>query len=131
MQPKVIRTEADHAAALSRIGDLMSAQAGTPEGEELDLLTALVELYEEQTCAIPPPDPVAAIRFRMSQLDLTPHDLVPYLGKLTKVKEVLAGQRALTLPMIRRLIQGLGIPAESLLLPMRQTSRSRKALAKH
>jgi HTH-type transcriptional regulator/antitoxin HigA len=115
MKPKLIKTAADHAAALTRIEELFSAKPGTPDGDELDLLVTLVELYEEKQFPINLPDPVAAIRFRMSQQGLKPKDLVPYIGSAPRVSEVLAGKRPLSLAMIRKLVKCLGIPAEVLL----------------
>jgi HTH-type transcriptional regulator / antitoxin HigA len=115
MKPKLIKTAADHATALARIEELFAAKPGTPDGDELDLLITLAELYEEKHFPINLPDPVAAIRFRMSQQRLKPKDLVPYIGSAPRVSEVLSGKRPLSLAMIRKLVKGLGIPAEVLL----------------
>jgi HTH-type transcriptional regulator / antitoxin HigA len=115
MQTKLIKTELDNQAALARIEALFDARPGTPEGDELELLITLVELYEEQAYPIDIPSPVDAIRFRMEQQELKAKDLVPYMGSPSKVSEVLAGKRALSLTMIRNLVNGLGIPAEVLL----------------
>jgi len=112
---KPVKTEADYEAALERIDVLMDAAAGAPEADELEVLAALVELYEEKHYPIGFPDPIAAIRFRMEQADLSPRDLAPYVGSRSKVSEVLAGKRPLTLQMIRGLHQHLDIPAEVLL----------------
>jgi HTH-type transcriptional regulator/antitoxin HigA len=115
MKLKVIRTEEDHKAAMVRIESLMDAEAGTPEGEELDLWVTLVHAYEEKVYPIGLPDPVDAIKFRMEQAGLTPRDLIPYLGSPSKVSEVLSRKRPLSITMMRRLHEGLGIPAASLL----------------
>lgn len=115
MKPKIIKTEAEHAAALARIEKLFTAKPGTPEGDELDLLTMLVDQYETEAFPIDLPDPIAAIRFRMDQQGLKNRDLIPYIGSAPKVSEVLSGQRSLSLTMIRNLVQGLGIPAEVLI----------------
>jgi len=115
MRIKAIRTEADHGAALERIDALMGASAGTPAGDELDVLVDLVEHYEEKHVPMGFPTPVAAIQFRMEQAGLAPRDLVPYLGSRAKVSEVLSGKRALTMRMARALHDHLGIPAEVLL----------------
>jgi HTH-type transcriptional regulator/antitoxin HigA len=88
------------------------AKPGTAKGDELELLLLLVEKYEEQAFPIDLPDPIAALRFRMEQANLKPKDLVPYIGSKSKVSEVLSGQRPLSLTMIRKLVAGLGIPAE-------------------
>jgi len=117
MNIRPIRTKADHRAALKEIEALMQARAGTPEGERLDVLVTLVEAWERTHCPMDLPDPVEAIKFRMEQSGLAPKDLVPMIGQLNRVYEVLNGRRALTLPMIRRLHADLGIPAESLLRP--------------
>jgi HTH-type transcriptional regulator/antitoxin HigA len=115
MKPKLIKTEADHAAALARIEELFCAKPDTTEGDELDLLVTLVELYEEKHFPMDLPSPVEAIRFRMDQQGLKPKDLVPYIGSAPRVSEVLAGKRPLSLAMIRKLVNELGIPAEVLL----------------
>ena len=115
MKPKVIRTEEDHKTALARIESLMDADAGTPEGEELDLWVTLVHSYEEKVYPIGLPDPIEAIKFRMEQAGLTPRDLIPYLGSPSKVSEVMSRKRPLSITMMRRLHEGLGIPASSLL----------------
>ena len=110
-----IRTEADYEAALARIAALMDAEAGTPEGEELDVLTDLVEHYEEKHVPMGFPSAVAAIEFRIEQAGLTHRDLAPLIGSRAKVSEVLSGKRRITMPMARALHEHLGIPAEVLL----------------
>src|SRR5262245_56460718 len=115
MTPKVIKTESEYDAALSRIEELLNARAGTPEGDELDLLATLVSVYEEAHHPVDLPDPLEAIKFRMDSDGLCPQDLVPYLGTRSRVSEVLSGARPLNLRMVRALHSGLGIPAESLI----------------
>lgn len=115
MKPKLIKTEADYQAALARIEAIFDAKPGTPEGDELDLLSTLIELYEEKAFPIGLPSPVDAIKFRMEQAGLKAKDLIPYIGSASKVSEVLAGKRTLSLTMIRKLVNGLNIPAEVLL----------------
>lgn len=112
---RLIKNEKDHETALSRIEKLMDAKAGTTEMDELELLTALVEMYEERLFPISPPDPIDAIKFRMEQLGLVQKDMVPYIGTKSKVSEILNGKRSLTLAMMRSLNKGLGISAEVLL----------------
>lgn len=112
---KPIRTEQDYEAALLRIESLMMAEADTPEADELDVLATLVELYEEKHYPIGWPGPLGAIRFRMDQAGLSEQDLIPYLGSQANVSQVLAGELALTIPMMRELNEHLGIPAEVLL----------------
>ena len=106
-----IRTEADYEAALARVAELMDAREGTPEGEELDVLADLVEVYEDRHFPMGYPDPVAAIEFCMDQQGLAPRDLVPYIGTRGRVSEVLSGKRPITMSMARALHEHLGIPA--------------------
>jgi HTH-type transcriptional regulator/antitoxin HigA len=115
MKPKVIKTEKEYEAAMARIDELFDAKPGTSKGDELELLLLLVEKYEDKVFPIDLPDPITAIRYRMEQQNLKPKDLVPYIGSKSKVSEVLSGQRELSLTMIRKLVSGLGIPAEVLL----------------
>src|SRR5262249_28846514 len=115
MKPKVIKTEEDYREALDRIDEIFDAKPGTPQGEELDLLVTLTELYEDKAFPIGLPSPLEAIRFRMDQQGLKAKDLALYLGSQSKVSEVLSGKRQLSLTMIRNLVEKLGIPAEVLL----------------
>lgn len=115
MEIRPINAESDYRLALSEIETLMSAGADTPEGDRLDVLTTLVEAYERKHFPMDLPDPVDAIKFRMEQSGLTPKDLVPMIGRLNRVYEVLARKRPLTLKMIRSLNRELDIPAECLL----------------
>lgn len=87
----------------------------TPEGDRHDILATLVQAWEARHCPIAPPDPVEAIKFRMEQSGLSVKDLEPLIGKRNRVYEVLNRKRPLTLAMIRRLHQGLGIPADVLI----------------
>jgi HTH-type transcriptional regulator / antitoxin HigA len=112
---KPIRTKQDYESALRRIQLLMESASGTAEADELDVLSALVELYEQKHFPINLPNPIEAIRFRMEQAGLSARDLIPLLGSRAKVSEVLSGKRSLTLQMIRALHEHLGIPAEVLL----------------
>ncbi len=117
MKPKIIRTEVDYTAALQRIEALMEndPEPASAAGEELDLLSLLVERYEDEQFPMDLPDPLSAIKFRMEQQGLKGKDLIPYIGSASKVSEVLSGQRTLSLTMIRNLVTGLDIPAEVLL----------------
>lgn len=112
-----IRTEADYDQALAEIEALFEAQPETPEGDRLELLTALVEIYERKHHPILPPDPIEALLYHVESRGLTRRDLEPYLGSRARVAEVLNRRRALTIEMIRRLHQGLGLPAEVLIRP--------------
>lgn len=115
MVSRLIKTEEDYGIALSRIEQLMDATPGTDEMDELELLTALVEIYEDRHFPIDMPDAIDAIRFRMDQLGLAQKNMVPFFGTKSKVSEILNGKRPLTLAMMRSLNRGLGIPAEVLL----------------
>ena len=115
MNPKIIKSEEEYAAALEEVARVMSADPDTPDGDALELWSMLVSDYEERVHPVPLPDPISAIRFRMEQNGLNQADLVPYFGSKSKVSEVLRGLRPLSLGMIRKLHEGLGIPAEVLL----------------
>jgi HTH-type transcriptional regulator/antitoxin HigA len=114
---KPIRSEADHMAALAEIERLWGAPAGTPEGDRLDILATLVEAYEERHHPMDPPDPIEAILFRLEAQGLARKDLEPFIGSRARVSEVLNRQRGLSIEMIRRLHEGLGISAEVLIRP--------------
>ena len=124
MEIKPIRTKADYRAALKEVEGLMSARPGSSQGQRLDVLVTLVEAYERKHFPMDLPDPIEAIRFSMEQKGLTPKDLVPMIGQINRVYEVLNGKRPLTLQMIRRLHRELEIPAESLI---RETGERRAA----
>ncbi len=115
MNIKPVKTRADHRAALKRVEELWDAKLKTPEGDELDVLVTLVAAYEEAHFSIPAPEPIEAIKFRMEQMGLEDSDLKPYIGARSKVSEVLNLKRPLSLPMIRKLSEGLNIPAQSLI----------------
>ena len=99
MEIKPIRSKADYRAALKAVEDLMSARAGSPEGDRLDVMVTLIEAYERKHYPLDPPDPVEAIKFRMEQMALAPKDLVPMIGQLNRVYEILNRKRPLTLQM--------------------------------
>jgi len=115
MDIRPIHTEADYRATLREIETLMTAAAGSPEGDRLDVLVTLVEAYERARFPIELPDPIEAIKFVMEQRGLSPKDLEPAIGRLNRVYEVLNRTRPLTLAMIRNLHATFGIPAESLI----------------
>ena len=115
MHIKPIHDEYTYREALRRIEALMDSEAGTPEGDQLDILTTLVEAYERRAYPMDAPDPVEAIKFHMDQNGLTAKDLRPMIGGMNRVYEVLNRTRPLTLPMIRKLHAELRIPAESLI----------------
>lgn len=126
---KPIKAETDYDEALAEIASLMDAELGTPEGDRLDILVTLVEAYEEKHWQIDPPDPIEAIKVRMQQRGLTRQDLARVLGSKSRVSEVLNRKRSLTLKMIRRLHDTLGIPAESLIQPTVRSKRSKRITA--
>jgi len=117
MEIKAIRTEADYLASLREVSALIDLDpaADSAEGERLDVLGTLVQAYEAKHYPVDPPDPIEAIKFRMDQAGMTVKDLVPYIGPLNRVYEVLSYKRPLSLSMIRRLSEGLHIPAEVLI----------------
>lgn len=117
MNIRPIKTDTDYRTALKEIESLMMANADSPEGERLDVLTTLIEAYEAKHYPINMPDPIEAIKFEMEQQGLSVHDLVPMIGRSNRVYEVLSHKRTLSLAMIRKLNQGLGIPAEVLIQP--------------
>ncbi|WJV62792.1 transcriptional regulator [Pectobacteriaceae bacterium CE70] len=117
MDIRPIKTDADYRAALNDIENLMMAEPDTVEGETLDILVTLVEAYEAKHFPMDLPDPVEAIKFEMERKGLTVKDLEPMIGKSNRVYEILNHKRSLTLKMIWKLHEGLGIPAESLIKP--------------
>ena len=117
MEIRPIKTEADYEAALAEIEELFEAEPGTPEGDRLEVLTTLVEAYEDVHYSIPSPDPVEAIRYYMESRGLVRRDLEPYIGSRARVSEILNRKRPLSLTMIRRLNKELGIPADVLIEP--------------
>jgi HTH-type transcriptional regulator/antitoxin HigA len=124
MAIKPIRNASDHDKALREIERLWGTPQGSPSGDKLDILVALVEAYERAAHPVDPPNPIDAIRFRLEQMGLSTSALVGVIGSRTRVYEILHGRRSLTLPMIRRLHLQFGIPAEALI---RQPSKSRSA----
>ena len=113
MEIKPIRTEADYEAALKEIEKLMESLPDTPEGDRMEVLVTLVEAYEIKHFLIPEPsDPVEVLEYYMESRGLSRSDLIPYLGSKERVSEVLNRKRGLSLEMIRRLHNGLGIPTD-------------------
>ena len=119
MEIRPIHTELDYKAAMREVSAYFDnePELGTPDGDRFEVLLTLVEAYENKHFPIGLPDPIEAIKFRMEQSGLTPKDLVPMIGRLNRVYEVLNRKRSLTLAMIWKLHSGLGIPAESLIRP--------------
>jgi len=119
MQLRPIKTDADYDAALQEIERLWGAEEGTASGDRLDILTTLVEVYEEANFPMDLPDPIEAIKFRLEQQGEDKKALIGIIGNRTRVYEVLRRDRALSLTMIRQLNEKLGIPAEILIRPIR------------
>lgn len=115
MNIKPIRNDDDLRAAFARLEVIFQASEGSSEADEMEVLVALVEAYENRHYPIGPADPVEAIKFRMEQQGLVAKDLEPYIGSSGRVSEVLNRKRALSLRMIKRLHDGLRIPYDSLL----------------
>jgi HTH-type transcriptional regulator/antitoxin HigA len=110
-----IKSQRDYRRVLKEVEGLMTARRNTPEGDRLDVLVTLVEAWERKHYPLDLPDPVEAIKYHMEQNGLQPRDLIAFIGSRNRVHEVLNRKRDLTLGMIRKLHQGLGIPAESLI----------------
>lgn len=110
-----IRTDADYQAALVEIDALFDAKPGSAEDARLEVLVTLVEAYEETHYPVGMPDPIAMIEHVMEAQGLTRGDLEPYIGPRQRVWEIMEKRRRLTLPMIRRLAEGLNIPTDVLI----------------
>ena len=114
MHIRPIKNEEDYLQVLAYIESLMDAKPDTPQMDALEVLTTLVEAYEEQHHKIEAPDPIEAIKFRMEQEGLKQKDLVAMIGSKSRVSEILNRKRKLTIEMIRNLHKQLHIPVESL-----------------
>lgn len=112
---RAIKTDADYEAALARVEEIFDSEPGSPEFDELEVWGTLIGAYEDENHPVRPPTPLEAIEFAMDQKGLKQKDIVPFIGSKSKVSEVLAGKRKLSLKMIRALHEGLGIPADTLL----------------
>ena len=115
MDIEPIKTRRDYLRVLKEIEGLMMAKRNTPEGDRLDVLVTLVEAWERKRYPLDLPDAVEAIKYHMDQAGLQPRDLIPFIGSRNRVHEVLNRKRPLTLKMVWRLHEGIGIPAESLI----------------
>ena len=114
MDIKPIHTEEDYKSTLEEIELLFDSKPGTPEGDKLEVLTILVNAYEEEHYSIPLPNPIEAIKYHMERLGLTRKDLESFIGGPSRVSEILNRKRSLTMNMIRKLHAGLGISIEVL-----------------
>ena len=117
MDIKPIKSDSDYRSALVEVEGLRRSGPDTPEGEKLDVMITLIEAYEAKHFPMELPDPVEAIKFEMQRKGLKAKDLEPMIGKRNRVYEILNHKRSLTLKMIWKLHEGLGIPAESLIKP--------------
>ncbi len=115
MKLKLIKTKKDYQAALNRLEAIFDAKTGTNEGDELEVLSLLIEKYEDENFPIEFPDPIEAIKFRMEQLGYNQSDLASVIGLKSRVSEILNKKRKLTLDMIRSLHDSLNIPTNVLI----------------
>lgn len=115
MEIKVLKTEEDYSHALKRFEEIFQASTDSVEGDEAELLSVLIEKYEDKHYPIEAPDPIEAIKFRMEQLEMTKKDLAEIIGYKSRVSEIFSRKRKLTLKMIRNLHDKLNIPYESLI----------------
>lgn len=123
MDIKPIKREADYERALRRVEELWDSPEGSTEGDELEILTTLIEAYEREHYPIDLPDPIEAIKFRLEQTGKDSRALIGVIGQRTRVYEVMRGKRSLSLNMIRSLHEKLDIPAEVLIQPARRGRR--------
>lgn len=114
MDWKVIKTERDYQKALKRLETIFDSKKRSKNGDELELLSLLIDNFEKEKFPIELPDPIEAIKFRMEQLGYTQKDLIKVIGLKSRVSEILSKKRKLTLDMIRKLNEVLGIPTEVL-----------------
>jgi HTH-type transcriptional regulator/antitoxin HigA len=115
MNIKLIKTEQDYQLALQRLEDIFDAEQNTQEGDELEVLSLLIDTYEKEHFPIDAPDPIEAVKFRMEQLGIKQKDLAEVLGFKSRVSEIMNRKRKLTLEMIRNLHKRLNIPTNVLI----------------
>jgi HTH-type transcriptional regulator/antitoxin HigA len=115
MEIKVIKTDQEYQKALKRLDEIFDAPIDSVEGDEADILSILIEKYEEEHYHIEAPDPIEAIKFRMEQMDLNKTDLAAIIGYKSRVSEIFSRKRKLNLQMIRKLHDRLKIPYEALM----------------
>lgn len=127
MEIKPIKTEKEYEEALKEVERLFDAVPGTPESDRYEVLAILVEAYEDEHYPIPLPDPIEAILYYMESRGLSRADLEPFIGSRARVSEILNRRRPLTLSMIQRLHENLGIPAEALVQPYKLTVTNSKS----
>ena len=110
-----MKTEEDYRATLERLEEIFQAPENTPEGDEAELLSVLIEKYEDENYPISAPDPIEAIKFRMEQTGMSKKELADIIGYRSRVSEILNKKRKLSIDMIRNLHRKLKIPYEVLL----------------
>jgi HTH-type transcriptional regulator/antitoxin HigA len=115
MNIKPIKTEQDYQMALQRLEEIFDAKPNSKEGDELEILSILIEKYESKNFPIDMPDPIEAIKFRMDQLGMKQKDLAEAVGFNSRVSEILNKKRKLTIEMVRNLSEKLRIPTEVLI----------------
>jgi len=115
MEIKVIKTKEDYAKSLKRLEEIFHAPIDSNEGDEAELLSILIEKYEDEYYPIEVPDPIEAIKFRMEQMNMTKQELAEIIGYKSRVSEIFNRKRKLTLKMIRNLHDKMNIPYESLI----------------
>ena len=115
MNIKAIKTEDDYNQALKRLEEIFHAPINSPEGDEAEVLSILIEKYEEENYPIDAPDPIEAILFRMEQMEMNKKDLADIIGYKSRVSEILNKKRKLSINMIRKLHDKMKIPYESLI----------------
>ena len=115
MEIKPIKTNNDYEKALERLEDIFDAKMGTKQGDELEILTILIEKYEKEVYPIEMPDPIEAIKFRMEQLGMKQKDLAEVMGFKSRVSEILNRKRKLTIEITLFLNKYLHIPSEVLI----------------
>ena len=114
MQFKILKTDKDYEQALNRLDEIFDAKPNTPKGDEFELLSLLIDKYEEEHHVIDLPHPIEAIKFRMEQMGLKQKDLVACFGDMSRVSDVLNLKRKLNLNYIKKLNKQLHIPLEAL-----------------
>jgi len=128
MDVEIINSRSDYKKALQQLSELLDKNPtpGSEEDNGLSLLLLVIRDYEQRVIGPICPNPIEAIKFRMEQMQLSRKELIPFIGSISKVSEVLSGKRNLSLPMIRKLHQGLGIPLESLVLGVATAPKRKK-----
>jgi HTH-type transcriptional regulator / antitoxin HigA len=115
MNIKVIKTEEDYQQAIKRLEIIFDAPIDSADGDEAEILSILIEKYEDEHYPIGPPDPIEAIKFRMEQMNMSKSDLAEIIGYKSRVSEIFSKKRKLSLQMIRKLHEQLKIPYETLI----------------